>query len=214
MVYLTIAVTFICRRINRKLSNIISIITLFFFMFITGFSGSVVRACIMGMVVVVSKLIHRKSDMINTIALSLLIILFYNPYWIFEVGLLLSYGGVIGIVMLYKKILALFKTKNKITEALAVSISAQIIIIPIMAYYFNTISLTFFIPNLLVIPIIPIAMLLRTYKPNNTTNSNTHQNIIKSFIINCRNIIKNSIFKYCSNNTKYNSNYNLLSKHF
>ena len=47
-----------------------------------------------------AKIIHRKSDTLNSIALSLLIILIFNPFAIKDVGLELSYLGTLGIVLL------------------------------------------------------------------------------------------------------------------
>lgn len=85
--------------------------------------------------------------------------------------MLLSYGGTIGIILLSKileekiKLLQL-KTKivNKlittIKEMFIVSISANLIIFPIIVYNYNTISLTFFISNILAGPILGLIIIL------------------------------------------------------
>lgn len=102
-------------------------------------------------------LLHRKNNIINNICISLLITLIYNPYNIRNISVLLSYGGVIGIIFFQKyinKILDKFIKKkskiiNYIKSIISVSLSVQIIIIPIMVYYYKTISLTFLISNIL-----------------------------------------------------------------
>ena len=86
------------------------------------------------------------------------ILLFINPYNIFAVGMWLSFGGTLGIVLFHRFLKRFieckFKIKSKVTksflEVLLVSFAAQILILPIMVYCFNTISLTFFVSNLMI----------------------------------------------------------------
>ena len=131
-------------------------------MIITGFSPSVVRAVVMGIIAMLGKILYRKNDMWTSIAISLLITLIYNPFLINNLGVLLSYSGTIGILMFNKTTLNLLekiKIKNKkykykitrkikkiikyIREIFAVTISAQIMIIPITIIYFNKIGLSY-----------------------------------------------------------------------
>lgn len=133
-------------------------------MFLTGATASVVRACIMSILGLMSFLFYRKSDVYNNLAFSSFIILNFNPYTIFDMGFLLSYGGTIGIILFSNKLSKKFPIKNKILnyikEMFFVCISANIIIIPIIMYNFNTLSLTFFISNVLVSPIMGIVVIL------------------------------------------------------
>ena len=133
-------------------------------MFLTGATASVVRACIMSILGLMSFLFYRKSDVYNNLAFSSFIILIFNPYTIFDMGFLLSYGGTIGIILFSNKLSKKFPIKNKILnyikEMFFVCISANIIIIPIIMYNFNTLSLTFFISNVLVSPIMGIVVIL------------------------------------------------------
>lgn len=137
-------------------------------MFITGFTPSVVRATIMGVLMLGSGVLHRKNDIWTSIALSLLIILIYNPFLITSLSVLLSYGGTIGIISFNKtalKLLKKIKIKNKkykyrinkklanvikyIKETLSLSISAQILIMPIIVIYYNTIGASFLLTCLI-----------------------------------------------------------------
>ena len=110
-------------------------------------------------------LFYRKLDIATSISVSLLISLINNPFCINNNGLLLSYGGTIGIVLFEKKFEEILKINgqslieqkkvyvyrliNIIKQMLAVTCSAQVIILPIMMIKFNTISFTFFISNIL-----------------------------------------------------------------
>lgn len=168
--YLILGIAFILNTIRFKKQKIylITILFLIFFMFVVGFSPSVVRACIMGSILLGAKIFHRKQDFWISISLSFLIIVIYNPYSIFNVGLLLSYGGTIGIIAFSRNsinyIKAHIKTENKIIKfiyrSFAISLSVQLILMPIMMLNYNTFSCTFFISNIIAIPIIAIIILL------------------------------------------------------
>lgn len=152
-------------------------------MLLTGFSPSVIRASIMAILFLVSKLVYRKNDIWTSISLSLLILLLYNPFLITNISLQFTYIATIGIILLQKNILKFLKNiqikdpkhilrKRKITnekilkildfiyELLSVSFSAQIAILPISIITFNTFSLTFFITNFLISFIIPPIIIL------------------------------------------------------
>ena len=163
--YIILGVSYILikSKISRKYVYIITIIVLLIFMFITNFTVSVIRACLMGILMMGAKIFHRKVDFASSISIALLITLLYNPFSINEIGLQLSYLGTIGIILFNKNIEKLFrkiKINKKISKLLSVAFSARLMIMPIMALKFNTISLTFFISNILVSPILGIIMLL------------------------------------------------------
>lgn len=142
--YIILAITLMSKALRRKrLSKILLITVIIFFIKLTGESPSVMRAGIMCIVGAIASLTKRKNDVLNSIAISLLIQIIINPYVIFDMGLILSYSGVIGIIYLYKIVYRFFKLKM-----ISVTISANIILIPIMMYNFKTVSLSFIISNI------------------------------------------------------------------
>ncbi len=156
------------KAIGKKKTKIVTIVILIGYVFITGFSPSIVRAAVMGIITIGGGIVYRKSDIWNSIAISFLGILVYNPFLILNVGLQLSYLGTIGIILFRPVILQILtnrelKRKSKVIgktkEMVAVSLSAQIMILPITLYHFNIIGIYFLITNLLVSIIIgPILM--------------------------------------------------------
>lgn len=165
---------------GKKLARIFTIFFIISYMFITNFPPSVVRAGIMAIISILGKLTYNKNDIWTSMAISLLIVLIYNPYLITSAGVLLSYGGTIGIILFQKNISNIinkiinkiykYKTKNisikilnYIQENITVSFSANVFIWPIMVSMFNTTSITFFITNffvsLIIGPIIIIGLL-------------------------------------------------------
>lgn len=155
--YVLVGVEFTLKKVikNKKLRNYILIFFLVFFILFTGGSASCIRACIMSSLIIFSKNIYRKSDFLTNLMLALDNILIINPYNIENIGMWLSFGGTIG---LSKAQFLGFKSKFK--ESLKTSFSVFIIIFPIILYFYNTISLTFFISNFLISFIIgPILIL-------------------------------------------------------
>ncbi|MGN1299698.1 MAG: DNA internalization-related competence protein ComEC/Rec2 [Candidatus Scatovivens sp.] len=152
--------------INSKMKkNLLIIIFLIFFCIFSGASPSCVRACLMIFFLILADILFRKNDKINSICFSLIFILLLNPYYIQNVGLWLSFGGIIGI-NLFKDIIRI-NNKNKLISYIVtnsnLSFSVQIMIAPIILYNFNNLSFTFFISNIFVsffvLPIIVLGYL-------------------------------------------------------
>lgn len=145
--------------INRKkLKNMLILAMLAFFVLITGGAPSCMRACIMSGMLLISQNFYRRNNFYVTILFTFFILLFINPFNIFAVGMWLSFGGTLGIVLFHNFLKRFFVCKWKIKskfvksflEVFLVSFAAQILIVPIMVYCFNTISLTFFVSNLMI----------------------------------------------------------------
>ena len=183
--HITYIITFlnlIMKKCDNRKSKYFIIVFLIFFSQLTGGEPSVIRAVIMSCLILISKLFYRKSDTINNIAISGLFILLKNPYNILKLGFQLSFLGTLGIVIFNKKFSDIIskyeyiknskksnkirnskklnKIKKKIVEIILLSISANLLIAPVLAYNYNTISLIFLISNLLVTPILGIMSLL------------------------------------------------------
>ena len=159
--YIISAFSILMEKKNKRITKIITIIFLIFFMALTGFTASVVRASIMGILILTAGLVHRKSDTINNLGISSLIILICNPYTIIDAGFWLSFAGTMGIILLEKPINSYFqkfkickiKPISWIINSFTITFAANIIIIPIMAYMFSTFSMTFWISNILAAPV-------------------------------------------------------------
>ena len=137
-------------KIGKRKTKIVIMVFLIFFMVLANNTPSVKRACIMSSLSIFAFLINQKSDVINNMAISLVIVLVQNPFAIFNTGLILSYSASLGIILLSPIFLNQSQEGNgkirwnkKIKSIIIVSISAQIAIFPIQMLLFQTISLTF-----------------------------------------------------------------------
>lgn len=155
--------------IGRKYGNMFTSFVILIYMFITGFSPSVVRAGITGIIVLLSEIFKMRSDTWENIATSILIMLLYNPFLISSTSLLLSYAGTLGIVSINKLLVEIinnywqskekkaFKRKveftkffikmrknmffKKIEASILLTISVYLVIAPIMMLMFNKFAL-------------------------------------------------------------------------
>lgn len=157
--YITTIVDYLLKKlkIGKKKIKIITILFLIFFILLTNNTPSVRRACIMAGLSTMAMLVNQKSDIINNMAISLLITLIQNPFSIFNTGLILSYSATLGIVLLMP---VLLKKEGKIRSIIIVSICAQIAILPINIMLFQNISLTFIFSNIIISLIIGIIIML------------------------------------------------------
>jgi competence protein ComEC len=149
---------------SEKGVNILIIIMLWGFAFLTGLSPSVIRAVTMFSFFAFAKIINRDTNAINTLFLSYFTLLVINPNWLFHVGFQLSYLAVFFILWLvpiwnkfyYPKHLILKKFWGIITVTLA----AQIGIIPLSLFYFHQFPGLFILTNLIVLPVIGLILCL------------------------------------------------------
>lgn len=151
--YLVLGVNGILLKfIGKNTTRIISIFILIMYLFITNFSPSVIRAVVMVIFINISKLIHRKNDTINTLSFSLFIILCDNPYAIMNIGLQFSYIGTIGILFFNSVLSNLLKCNDeenvkkfslviKLKKIIATILSAQIVLLPISIFHFNSLGI-------------------------------------------------------------------------
>lgn len=170
--YLILGVSFLCVRIGKKFSKVITVCFLLFFMALTDFTPSVTRASITAILMLTANLFHRKSDVYQNMGIASIIILLQNPYAVLDIGFQLSFGGTLGIVLWQDRLSKLFdlgsdlcqssskfrKIKEYVVVTLLTTISANFMILPIMAYHFKTLSITFWISNLLVSPLVGLVI--------------------------------------------------------
>jgi len=149
--------------LGQKISNILIILVLILFIFITGFSPSVSRAVIMAIVLLIGQLITRETDVYTSIAFAAILLLVSNPFTIFDIGFQLSFGATLSLILFYKNISEKLNFRylpGIIKNVLAATLAAQIGVIPISALYFNKISLISLLSNLFVVPIVEVITII------------------------------------------------------
>ena len=152
-------ISFILNKLhaNRYLSAIICLLAIFFYTAVCGFALSALRATIMCAVSLLAKLLMRQYDGLNSLSLSVIIILVFSPLSLLSVGFQLSVCAVGGICCLSKfieKYLKKAKIPKKMSSAVGVSAGAQLGTMPILLSNFGYISGAGLLLNLIVLPLL------------------------------------------------------------
>ena len=157
-------------KLRNKKIIIISIFFTVFFMAVTSFSPSAVRAGIMNIIYFLGLMLKRESDALSSLGLALIIILMVNPFSALDVGLHLSFAAALSIILFKQKVYNnIYKQfvdlKNKkidqfIGETFSVSLSALVLTTPITAIEFGRISILAPITNVILTPVIEPTIVL------------------------------------------------------
>lgn len=142
-------------KLGRLSTTIVTSIILLMYNIFCGFAPSVMRASIMAIIIMLAKLSGREYDNLNALGLAGFIIMFINPLYAYDIGFLMSFFSVATIFMLYPVLRDLLKKilHNKLADYIAVSIAAQLGIVPFIAVLFQNLNFLTFFCNLLVVPI-------------------------------------------------------------
>jgi competence protein ComEC len=132
------------------------VISLWIYAIIAGLSPSIVRAVTMFTALTIGIYVNKPTNVYNTLFISMLFLLLFNPLFLFEIGFQLSYLAVFSIVWLQPKLYKLIHLKfwffRKLWQLFTVSLAAQIGVLPLSLYYFHQFPGLFFISNLVIIP--------------------------------------------------------------
>lgn len=171
--FIAIPFLFVFKRLglNIFVSNLLFLPILFFYAFVTGLEASVVRAVVMAGIGFLGTPLLRKPDILNTLCVSCILLLLYDPFMLLGVGFMLSYGATLGIVLILPKlrVLKLFvKLQGGTTDIFLSSFAATAAILPITVKYFYMFTPYSLIANMLIIPftaIITVCGLLSVFLP-------------------------------------------------
>ena len=158
--------SFIAIGLRRRYAFAAATISLIIFLIMIGFHASSVRAGIMGFAALLAMQAGRLKNGINILILAAFILLLINPKLLLgDVGFQLSFLAVLGIIYLgqpIEKFLERIKVPKffEIRSSLMMTLSAQIMVLPLMVYYFGNLSVIAPVANVLILPILPLIMII------------------------------------------------------
>lgn len=133
------------------------IFVLWMFSCIAGMAPSILRSAIMFTCIAIGDFFDKRSNIYNGLSVSAFIILLINPFSLWDVGFQLTYSAVLSIVIFSNYINNWFYFKNKALRYLwnmcAVTLSAQILTLPIVLYHFHQFPLMFLYANVITVPL-------------------------------------------------------------
>ncbi len=160
--------------LSQHFVTILIIVCLVLYTLLVGASPSVVRACIMGSLVLIALEFGRQSLALNSLAIAAFIMTLTNPWVLWDIGFQLSFLATFGLLIyaprLQTRIEGWLKTRvddawarqilEFLKDAFIVTTAAFLVTAPLIIMYFHRISVIGFLTNLLVLPVQPFVMIL------------------------------------------------------
>ncbi|MCB9814606.1 ComEC/Rec2 family competence protein [Candidatus Nomurabacteria bacterium] len=145
----------------RIIAGIISIAA---FALIVGLSATVVRASIMVSLVLIAQASGRRYDVLRGLLFAGMVMIFVNPFLLlYDIGFQLSFMATLGLLLIVPQFeVSLVKTSNLwgIRDFFLATVATQIAVLPLLMFHIGQVSLISVVVNVLVLPLVPVAMLL------------------------------------------------------
>ena len=127
-----------------------------FYSLLAGAIPPVIRSALMGILTLLALTAGRERDAQHILGLVALGLLLYSPLWLFDISFQLSFGATAGLLYLAPPLRERLRKKLPVfvADSLAVTIGAQLSVLPIIAWYFNVLSLSSLLANLVIAPIV------------------------------------------------------------
>lgn len=142
--------------LKRRRAVIASLGGIFVYVLVSGFQASILRAALMGSIAFSSQLFGRQYSGIYTLFIVVILMLFWDPLLLTDVGFQLSILATLGILVMQP----LFKNINILGDDIATTLAAQLFTFPIILTTFGQYSLFSLPANLLVLWTIPLIMIV------------------------------------------------------
>ena len=149
--------------LGYRFKYLMALVALTFYCALIGFSPGILRAYIMGAMMILARVLFEQEDSKKSLLVSFIVIIVLNPYSLFDISMQLSYAAVIAIIFVnpeFKKIYQekiLDKIKNEVlrntVDLIFLSLTIQIMSIPLFLYYFEKLPLFSFLLNIVGIPV-------------------------------------------------------------
>ena len=149
--------------VPRRGAAVVAAAALVGFALVVGGQPSVLRATVMGLLLLAALLLDRKSQLMNALAAAALGLLLWRPGDLWEPGFQLSFAATAGIVHVTPWLSARLTDRGWpawLATAVAVSVGAQAAVTPLMLAHFNQLSLIGVAANLAVVPLAGLGTML------------------------------------------------------
>jgi competence protein ComEC len=142
----------ICLRfLGRKKALVLSMMGILFYAALSGFSPSINRAAIMGLLYFLSSYLGRQNFGLLSLGIAGSLMIIINPFIVRDIGFQLSVMATLGLIVIQPR-LRRFTTKIPfVSEALSTTLAAQIATLPILLVNFGRLSLWSPLVNTLVL---------------------------------------------------------------
>lgn len=127
-----------------------------FFALMTGWVPSVGRATVMALVGLAALWLRRDRDPYTALAAAGLVLLIANPPLLFDLGFRLSFAATAGLLYVAPAVRGRVGGPPWLSGLIAMTVGAQVAVLPVLAYHVGRVSVAGFIANLAVVPLVGI----------------------------------------------------------
>lgn len=149
-------------RLPRAISAAFVLSCIAFYSILAGCVPPVIRSAIMGGLTFLALALGRERESRYILLLTGLLMLLWNPLLLFHISFELSYLATAGLIFLASVFRAWLRARSlpdAIAMNLAITLSAQLATLPVLAWYFGQVSLSSLLANLLVVPILELIII-------------------------------------------------------
>ena len=159
IIYLLLSRLTLQRR-RYWLSQVVVIVSIWAFVFLTGLSTSIIRSATMISIYALFSVAGRHRSPVNLLCFTAILMLLVSPSALYDIGFQLSFSAVLSILLLMPLFESLLPEGflvshpwlRYIYNMVGVSLAAQIGVAPLIAYHFGRFSTYFLLTNFIVIP--------------------------------------------------------------
>jgi len=150
---------------QKRRAGIFSLAVMILYCLLTGAAVSTVRAVLMVAVMIFGRVLYREYSLLNAVSFAAIILLLYEPLYLFNAGFQLSFGAVYGIGILttpIERLLAKLKMPawGRFRNGFSVGVAATVSTYIVLAYHFYEIQAYSVIGNLVVMPTSTILLIM------------------------------------------------------
>ncbi|PIS15071.1 hypothetical protein COT63_01910 [Candidatus Shapirobacteria bacterium CG09_land_8_20_14_0_10_38_17] len=149
--------------LSRRLALLVSMPVIWIYALLAGGDAPVIRATIMVSFAILASFFGRQKETLRILVITAIIMTMFAPAVIFELGFQLSFAATAGILLFKKKIDSFVNHlpgSNFLGDDLATTLSAQVLTTPLLLVSFGQFRPLSFIPNALLLWLIPEIMIL------------------------------------------------------
>jgi len=141
-------------RLEKGIKSVVSLLTVVYYVLLIGAPLPAMRALIMLCVLTAGKAAGRNYDLLASVSFAAFAILGFKPMAVHDPGFIISFGAMYSIALLYPVSFSLLRrVPGTIRSSAALSLSVWLGLAPVLAYYFNYISIISLVLNIAAIPV-------------------------------------------------------------
>lgn len=140
------------------LSGLLGVFILSLYVLMIGCTVSVIRAYVMLLFRVGADMSGRVYDMLTALMVAAAITVGTQPLYLVDAGFLMSYGAILGVLFVLPMLEKMFPCRFKLLSGCYASLAINLMLFPIMLWFYYEISNYSTILNMLVIPLMSIIL--------------------------------------------------------